>query len=95
MTIILYHARSAPWGAGIKRVIFNSIVQVCMELDIKIIAEGIEMKDDLASLQDLDLSLFQGYLFAHPACKLMPPILFDMDSISPDRVMSKTPQAGL
>lgn len=78
----------------IKRVIVNSIVQVCIELNIKVIAEGIEVKDELASLQDLGLSLFQGYLFARPAFESLPPILFDMNSISPAKNKMQSPSTG-
>ncbi len=40
------------------------------------IAEGIETKDELASLQDLGVTLFQGYLFAKPAFESLPTVNF-------------------
>jgi hypothetical protein len=54
---------------------------------------GVGLGFDFSSLQDLGLSLFQGYLSARPAFESLPPILFDMDSISPAK--NKTYQAGL
>lgn len=60
----------------IKRTIVNSIIQVCRELDIRVIAEGIETKDEFASLQDLGLTLFQGYLFSKPAFESLPTVNF-------------------
>jgi EAL domain-containing protein (putative c-di-GMP-specific phosphodiesterase class I) len=40
------------------------------------IAEGIETKDELVSLQDLGVTLFQGYLFAKPAFEELPVVNF-------------------
>lgn len=61
----------------VKRVIVNSIIQVCLALDIKIVAEGIETKQELAALRDLGLNLFQGYFFARPAFESLPSVIFE------------------
>jgi EAL domain-containing protein (putative c-di-GMP-specific phosphodiesterase class I) len=50
-----------------RRTIVRGIVQVCRELEIQAIAEGIETRDEVRCLQDLGLELFQGYYFARPA----------------------------
>lgn len=50
-----------------RRIICRGIVQVCRELGIEVIAEGIETRDELQCLQDLDVHLFQGYYLAKPA----------------------------
>lgn len=49
------------------KAIVRSIVSVCKELNIEIIAEGIETTDELNCLKDMGIYLFQGYLFAKPA----------------------------
>lgn len=61
----------------VRRAIVKSIIQVCRELDIEIIAEGIETKDELAALRDQGLTLFQGYLFARPAFESLPQVEFN------------------
>lgn len=50
----------------IRQSIVKGIVQVCSELSIKIIAEGVETYEELAVLQDLGIELFQGFYFAKP-----------------------------
>lgn len=50
-----------------RRIICRGIVQVCRELGIEVIAEGIETRDELRCLEDLDVNLFQGYHFAKPS----------------------------
>ncbi len=43
------------------------MLQICQELAIVPIAEGIESYEELSALQDLGVELFQGYYFARPA----------------------------
>jgi EAL domain-containing protein (putative c-di-GMP-specific phosphodiesterase class I) len=50
-----------------RRAIVKGILQVCRELGIEVIAEGIETYDELRVLQDFGVELFQGYHFARPA----------------------------
>lgn len=50
-----------------RRIIVRGILSVCAELDIRVIAEGVETIDELKALEDLGIELFQGYLFAKPA----------------------------
>lgn len=50
-----------------RRIITNGIVQVCRDLGIDVIAEGIETPGELGTLVDLGIDLFQGYHFARPA----------------------------
>ncbi len=49
------------------RRIVQAIVEVCRDLGIQVIAEGIETKAECTALVDLGIELFQGYLFARPA----------------------------
>lgn len=60
----------------IKRVIVTAILQVCHELNITAIAEGVETEEELITLRELGLNLFQGYLFAKPAFESLPAVRF-------------------
>ncbi len=44
-----------------------SIVTVCAQLDMRVIAEGVETKEEHACLVELGCDWLQGYLFARPA----------------------------
>ena len=50
-----------------RRAIVRGIVGVCRDLDIEVIAEGVETRAELTALEDLGIELFQGYLLARPA----------------------------
>nr|WP_315875456.1 EAL domain-containing protein [Acaryochloris marina] len=50
-----------------RQAIVRGIVQVCRDLDIEPIAEGIETDLELDVLRELGLQLFQGYYFAKPS----------------------------
>lgn len=50
-----------------KHAIVRGIVATCNELGIKVIAEGVETKEEFLALQDIGISLFQGFYFARPA----------------------------
>ncbi len=54
------------------RSIVRSIVQICAELDIIIIAEGIEQEQEMQVLCDLNIYRMQGYFFAKPALEALP-----------------------
>ena len=54
------------------RLIVRAILGVCNDLNIKVIAEGIETVEECAALADLGVELFQGYLFAKPAFESFP-----------------------
>lgn len=49
-----------------RQAIVKGIVQVCKELEIKVIAEGVETYEELTTLQSFGIELFQGYYFAKP-----------------------------
>lgn len=49
-----------------RRVIVRSIIEMAEELDIDVICEGIETEGERDTLQDLGVTLMQGYLFARP-----------------------------
>lgn len=54
------------------RVIVRSITQVCRDLNIKIIAEGIEREEEMQTLCDLGIFTMQGYWFARPGFESLP-----------------------
>jgi EAL domain-containing protein (putative c-di-GMP-specific phosphodiesterase class I) len=49
-----------------RQAIVKGIVQVCNELEITVIAEGVETYEELSTLQSFGIELFQGYYFAKP-----------------------------
>ena len=50
----------------IKREFIKSILNLGQSSNAQVIAEGIETEDEFEQLQELGMSLFQGYLFARP-----------------------------
>jgi len=57
-----------------RKAIVKGIIQVCKELEISIIAEGVETSEELKTLEDFGIALFQGYYFAKPAFESLPQI---------------------
>ncbi|MCU0757810.1 MAG: EAL domain-containing protein [Steroidobacteraceae bacterium] len=56
----------------VRRAITRSIVSLCQELGISVIAEGIECRDEALALRDLGVRLFQGFYFARPGLEQLP-----------------------
>ena len=52
--------------------IVRSIVEVCNDLGIKVIAEGIELEAEMQALCDLKIYFMQGYYFARPKFEGLP-----------------------
>ncbi len=59
---------------GPRQAIVRGILQVCEDLGIDFIVEGVETLDEYAWFNDIGANLFQGYLFAKPMFEQMPPI---------------------
>ena len=55
-----------------KQVIVAGIVGIARELDIDVVAEGVETESELTMLRAAGIALFQGYLFAKPALMSLP-----------------------
>jgi EAL domain-containing protein (putative c-di-GMP-specific phosphodiesterase class I) len=51
----------------IKQQIVRSLANLGKETSIAVIAEGVELPDELAELARIDVELAQGHYFAHPA----------------------------
>jgi len=55
----------------------GSFVATCNELDIRVIAEGVETVEEFRALRGLGVTLFQGFLFAMPAIARLPVVNWD------------------
>ncbi len=58
----------------IRQAIVFAVITACRELSIKVIAEGIETKEECLTLADEGVELFQGYFFARPAFEALPTV---------------------
>lgn len=63
-----------------KHAIVRGVIAACQELGIKIIAEGVETRNELDALRALGIDLFQGFFFARPAYESLATI--DWDKVS-------------
>jgi EAL domain-containing protein (putative c-di-GMP-specific phosphodiesterase class I) len=52
--------------ADIKKKLVRSMTTLCREMGIRVVAEGVEVKEEGACLRELGCDLLQGYLFARP-----------------------------
>ena len=59
---------------GPRQAIVRGISQVCEDLGIDFVVEGVETMDEFAWFNELGTSLYQGYLFAKPMFEGMPDI---------------------
>ncbi len=63
----------APDSAKIDRrwmnddIVLPRLVEICQQLDIEVVAEGVEKTEQLDTLKSLSVTRFQGYLFDKPA----------------------------
>lgn len=58
----------------VRQAIVAGITETCRALKLAIIAEGIETKDEYSFLASKGVRLFQGYFFARPGFRSLPPI---------------------
>ena len=57
---------------GPRQAIVRGILQVCRDLGIELVAEGVETHDEFHWFYDEGVHLFQGYLFGRPGFELLP-----------------------
>ncbi len=57
-----------------KQVIVAALAQIARELDITVLAEGVENEAELTTLRAAGISLFQGYHFAKPGSMSLPAV---------------------
>jgi len=56
-----------------KQRLVRSMTQVCRDMGLLIVAEGVETIEERNTLAELGCDLLQGYLFGHPDSELRPP----------------------
>lgn len=56
----------------VKKTITQGVISTAHALDIKVIAEGVEHREDLDTLLELNTDYLQGYLFAKPEIEALP-----------------------
>ena len=82
----------------VRRAIVRSIVSLCEELAISVIAEGIETLEEAVTLRALGVRLFQGFLLARPAVEQMPTvppsILASIRGAHEDAILDPKPAAA-
>ena len=57
---------------GPRQSIVKAIYEVCMDLGIDILAEGVESPDEYHFLSRVGIELYQGYFFAKPGFECFP-----------------------
>lgn len=57
-----------------RQVIVAGMMHIARELDIKVLAEGVETEAEFAVLKSAGVTLFQGYFFAKPGFETLPTI---------------------
>jgi EAL domain-containing protein (putative c-di-GMP-specific phosphodiesterase class I) len=58
--------------SGPRQAIVRAIVQVCQDLGIDLVVEGIETAEEYLWFSSAGVSLFQGYFFARPGFQCLP-----------------------
>ncbi len=51
------------------RIMLKSLISLAKQMNIRTVAEGIELEEQLLLLKEMDCDIFQGYLFAKPLSK--------------------------
>ena len=62
---------------GPRQVIVRALIQVCKDLGIDLVAEGVETNQEFQWLASEGIWLFQGYLFARPGFECFPPVQYE------------------
>jgi EAL domain-containing protein (putative c-di-GMP-specific phosphodiesterase class I) len=60
-------------GSAVKRKLVGSVSSLCREMDMLLVAEGVETTAERDVLANLGCDLFQGFLFARPASAFYQP----------------------
>ncbi|WP_253278357.1 EAL domain-containing protein [Variovorax paradoxus] len=58
----------------VRLAIVKGFVATCGDLKIRLVAEGVEVPEEVGALRSLGVDLFQGYLFAKPAVAALPAV---------------------
>ena len=68
--------------------IVRSMVELCGNLNIDVVAEGVETREEYMALRQCNVRLMQGYLFAKPKFEGLPDITW------PESDVQALPSAG-
>lgn len=63
---------------SVKQAIVEGIILVARRLDILVIAEGVETREESSTLLGMGIELMQGYLYARPEVGHLPAGCFDL-----------------
>jgi EAL domain-containing protein (putative c-di-GMP-specific phosphodiesterase class I) len=66
-----------------RQVVVDGIVRMARELEITVLAEGVETEAEFVALRDAGIRLFQGYWFAKPAFEALAPVRVLADQAAP------------
>lgn len=58
----------------VKQVVVAAIIDVCRQLDMALLAEGVELYEEYRWLADAGITLYQGYYFARPGFEILPQV---------------------
>jgi EAL domain-containing protein (putative c-di-GMP-specific phosphodiesterase class I) len=56
----------------VKMIIARHLVAMCQEMNVMVLAEGVETREDVQFYQELGVTLMQGYFFARPGIETLP-----------------------
>ena len=57
-----------------KQAIIRGIIMVCRELNLELLAEGVELREEYQWLRGEGIDLFQGFYFARPGFECLPEV---------------------
>ena len=60
-----------------RRTIVAGVAGIARDLGVTVVAEGVETAGEAAALQDIGITLLQGYFFARPALEALPPVTWE------------------
>lgn len=64
-------------GSRVKQIIVGGLIDICNQLDIRILAEGVETAAEMEYFLQHGVTLMQGYYFAKPGFECLPKVDFE------------------
>lgn len=61
-----------------RRLIVANVLRLCTDLDIAVVAEGVESLAELDALRDIGVRFIQGFLFGEPSLQAIAPLQWPM-----------------
>lgn len=65
----------------VRRALVGAMVRACAEIDVCVIAEGIETEGEAVTLGELGVELLQGYLYAKPGFQALPTPMWPTEAL--------------